>query len=125
MNAMFVQMKNPKRRNQMKTKTSAMAMGASVWAFVFLSAIVQAAPLGTAFTYQGQLKKDGQRVTNTCEFQFTLWDKEGAVTCPLGGNPIGPTLCCSRSRTGMPNAHRPVVRADRWAVSVFPSDRIE
>ncbi len=34
---------------------------------------VQAA-LGTAFTYQGSLKKSGQPVNTTCSFQFSLWD---------------------------------------------------
>ncbi len=32
------------------------------------------AGLGTAFTYQGNLKKAGQPVTTTCSFQFSLWD---------------------------------------------------
>ena len=32
-------------------------------------------PLGTAFTYQGQLKHDGVVVTDVCEFEFALWDE--------------------------------------------------
>ena len=32
------------------------------------------AALGTAFTYQGSLKKSGQPVNTTCSFQFSLWD---------------------------------------------------
>lgn len=65
-------------------------------AFVFSLGIfgntVYAAPLGTAFTYQGRLKKDAQVLTETCEFEFTLWDDSATTTCPLGGNQIGPTL---------------------------------
>jgi hypothetical protein len=43
---------------------------------------VQAA-MGTAFTYQGQLKKAGNPVNGNCDFLFTLWDAE------TGGNQIG------------------------------------
>ena len=32
------------------------------------------AALGTAFTYQGNLKRNGQPVNTTCSFQFSLWD---------------------------------------------------
>ncbi|HNQ23969.1 MAG TPA: hypothetical protein PKK06_12835 [Phycisphaerae bacterium] len=50
-------------------------------------AFAQAA-LGNAFTYQGQLKQDGQPVTNTADFVFTLWD---AATTPPGVQ-IGQTV---------------------------------
>lgn len=30
--------------------------------------------VGTAFTYQGYLKKDGNPYNGTCDFQFSLWD---------------------------------------------------
>lgn len=30
--------------------------------------------MGTVFTYQGQLTKDGSTVTDTCDFEFSLWD---------------------------------------------------
>jgi len=35
---------------------------------------IQATALGTAFTYQGQLKSGGNPVNGTCDFQFGLWD---------------------------------------------------
>jgi uncharacterized membrane protein len=38
-------------------------------------------PVGTAFTYQGQLKQGGLPVTNRADFQFSLWD---AATTPPG-----------------------------------------
>ena len=44
---------------------------------------VQAA-LGTAFTYQGQLKKAGNPVNGTCDFQFGLWDSQSNPTGQVG-----------------------------------------
>jgi hypothetical protein len=38
------------------------------------------AVLGTAFTYQGQLKQNGTTVTTTCDLQFGLWDALAAGT---------------------------------------------
>jgi len=47
---------------------------------------VELAPLGTAFTYQGQLKQGGNPVNGTCDFQFSLWDAAS------GGAQVGSTL---------------------------------
>ncbi|HEY77479.1 MAG TPA: hypothetical protein G4O00_15085 [Thermoflexia bacterium] len=44
------------------------------------------AAIGTAFTYQGRLQKNGNPVNDTCDFQFALFD---AVS---GGNQVGATL---------------------------------
>jgi len=44
------------------------------------------AVLGTAFTYQGRLNKDGSPISGTCDFQFSLWD---ALS---GGTQIGSTI---------------------------------
>jgi parallel beta-helix repeat protein len=42
--------------------------------------------MGTAFTYQGQLKQDGQPVNGACDFEFTLWNAQ------TGESQVGPTL---------------------------------
>ncbi len=42
-------------------------------------------PLGTAFTYQGQLRQAGNPVTGSCDFQLGLWDAAS------GGAQIGAT----------------------------------
>ena len=44
---------------------------------------LSAAPLGTAFTYQGRLEFNGAPVNDTCEFQFSLWGDPNGVT-PVG-----------------------------------------
>src|SRR5262249_45827814 len=44
------------------------------------------APLGTAFTYQGQLKQNGTPVNGLLSMSFALFD------APTGGNQIGPTF---------------------------------
>ena len=42
-----------------------------------------AGPLGTAFTYQGQLKQGGAPVNGPCDLRFQLWDAAS------GGSPVG------------------------------------
>ena len=51
-----------------------------------LGAAAQAAPLGTAFTYQGQLKDGGSPADGPHEFEFSLWDD------PNTGTQFGPSL---------------------------------
>ena len=38
------------------------------------------ASLGSAFTYQGQLKKDGSPINGACDFQFSLYDTSSGGT---------------------------------------------
>jgi hypothetical protein len=60
-------------------------------AFVFLleAGAVAAAPLGTAFTYQGQLQQSGVAAGGACDFEFNLWDSAGTGSPPSGGTKIG------------------------------------
>ncbi len=46
-------------------------------------------PLGTAFTYQGQLKQSGAPFEGTADFEFTLWDDAGSGDPPTGGTQVG------------------------------------
>jgi hypothetical protein len=55
------------------------------------------AALGTSFTYQGQLKKDGNPVNGNCDFRFSLWDAAGSGSPPTGGSQIGST----QTKTGV------------------------
>lgn len=54
-----------------------------------VSRLAPRAVLGTGFTYQGQLKKNGAPVTANCNFTFSLWDAAGSGSPPAGGNQIG------------------------------------
>lgn len=62
-------------------------MGVAAWAGMNLPS--SAAPLGTAFTYQGVLVDDGAAVSDTCDFQFSLWDSE------VAGSAVGGTVAQS------------------------------
>jgi formylglycine-generating enzyme required for sulfatase activity/photosystem II stability/assembly factor-like uncharacterized protein len=50
------------------------------------SALVLAAPLGTAFTYHGRLADNGQPATGNYDLVFSLHNAE------LGGSPVGPSF---------------------------------
>ncbi len=53
----------------------------------------QSAPVGTAFTYQGQLQTSGELANGTCDFQFALYD------AAAGGTQLGNTQ--TRAATGV------------------------
>lgn len=57
-----------------------------VAAVLGIAAAVWADPVGTAFTYQGQLKENGLPVTDYGDFRFTLYD------CETPPTQVGPTL---------------------------------
>ena len=46
-------------------------------------------PLGTGFTYQGEVRQDGAPVDGRVHLRFSLWDSEGSGQPPVGGNQIG------------------------------------
>ncbi len=52
----------------------------------FSATIPAQTPMDTAFTYQGLLKQSGSPVTNSCDFQFGLYDALSS------GHQIGTTL---------------------------------
>ncbi len=49
-------------------------------AFLWPSGTAKGDAVGNAFTYQGRLTENGSPVTDTCDFEFSLWD--GADTPP-------------------------------------------
>jgi len=52
-------------------------------AILLIAPVISAQQIGTAFTYQGQLKKTDVPINDAVDFEFTLWD---ALT---GGVQIG------------------------------------
>jgi len=52
---------------------------------------VAASPLGTGFTYQGQVLQSGVASSGLCDFQFSLWDALGSGDPPSGGTQVGVT----------------------------------
>ncbi len=66
---------------------AALALGiTSAVGFMNLSASAQG-PIDTSFSYQGRLRLiNGAYVSNTCDFQFSLWD------APTGGTQVGGVL---------------------------------
>ncbi|HVP09686.1 MAG TPA: tail fiber domain-containing protein [Phycisphaerae bacterium] len=63
----------------MNTKTTCM-IASLMLIITAASPSAAQSPVGTAFTYQGQLKQGGLPVTNTADFQFSLWNALAAGT---------------------------------------------
>jgi len=49
-------------------------------------------PIGSAFSYQGQIELGGAAVDENADFEFTLWDDPGTGDPPTGGNQVGPLV---------------------------------
>lgn len=56
---------------------------------VLFPSLLHGAPLGPAFTYQGELSQGGVPVVGTVHLRFSLWDEAGSGTPPSGGTQIG------------------------------------
>jgi len=55
---------------------------------------VPAGTIGTAFTYQGQIQRDGTLYTGTCDMQFSLWNDattgtQQGITLSVNAVPVG------------------------------------
>jgi hypothetical protein len=66
--------------------TKRMKLGLTIGAFLAVAAANAELPVGTAFTYQGELIQDGEPVNDSCDFQFTLFDDA------VAGGQVGNTL---------------------------------
>ena len=60
-----------------------------VFTILLLAFAAEAVPLGTAFTYQGQLQQDGTPTSGSCDFKFQLFDAPSSDSPPAGGNKLG------------------------------------
>jgi len=60
----------------------------AIWVLLLLvSSVAHAQPIGTSFTYQGELRSSGSPVTGPHDLQFRLYDAAS------GGTQVGSTLC--------------------------------
>ena len=71
---------------QCKRKRILRVTAIGVCLLVWRGTTAQAEDVGTAFTYQGSLNKDGQPLNDSADFLFTLWDADRE------GNQIGPRV---------------------------------
>jgi len=67
----------------MQRKCGFITMGTLMVTLLLIVGAVQAAPMGTAFTYQGRLDDNGQPANGVYDFQFRLFDAGS------GGNQVG------------------------------------
>jgi hypothetical protein len=70
----------------MQRKRGFITMGILMVLLLLIVGAVQAAPMGTAFTYQGRLDDNGQPANGYFDLQYRLFDAE------IGGNQVGVTV---------------------------------
>jgi len=104
-------MKRPAPRSALRTRVLGLLAG-GILAAAGLPASAQ--PVGTAFTFQGELHSSGAPVTAATDLQFKLFD------APTGGTQIGPTLTASAIT---PSAGRFAVDLDFGAGAFAGSSR--
>ncbi len=69
--------------------SSVLRMSIVVACLLFIGTSARAAPVGSAFIYQGRMVQGGQPADGAFDFTFTLWDSAGTGDPPAGGNQIG------------------------------------
>ncbi len=113
---------------------------------------VAASPLGSGFTYQGQLRRGGSPANATCDFQFSLWDavtagvQQGSTQTKAGVNVVNglftvvldfgnqftgaarwlqTAVKCSGDGSFTTLSPRQSLSATPYALSLWPGARIE
>lgn len=59
--------------------------------------------MGTAFTYQGQIRKDGALVNGLCDFEFNLWDAVTGGSTAGSGTVLRTAVPMTEGRFTIPN----------------------
>jgi hypothetical protein len=72
-------------------RLSFVALTALLVAAPWMATPSTAAPLGSGFTYQGDLELGGTPISVATDFEFSLWDDAGTGCPPTGGTQLGAT----------------------------------
>jgi hypothetical protein len=80
---------SPQRSIRMVNSCTKIVCAAVVAAMLVGASLARPSPVGSAFTYQGQLKQGGNPVNATADFQFSLFDAATA------GAPVGTLLAAN------------------------------